>query len=133
MPPPTTKKVTVTMVTDNFESTQSAQRGLSRAERLTDILANAARVDLDDRSLVLDYVHALQAEGVAVLPLRAGEKLPATPNGVHGATTDPAAFDAMYSTGCNLGMNLGASGIVVVDADTPAEVKDWQDLSLIHI
>ena len=32
MPPPTTKKVTVTMVTDNFESTQSAQRGLSLAE-----------------------------------------------------------------------------------------------------
>lgn len=32
MPPPTTKKVTVTMVTHNFESTQSAQRGLSLAE-----------------------------------------------------------------------------------------------------
>lgn len=32
MPPPTTKKVTITMVTHNFESTQSAQRGLSLAE-----------------------------------------------------------------------------------------------------
>lgn len=32
MPPPTTKKVTVTMVTHNLESTQSAQRGLSLAE-----------------------------------------------------------------------------------------------------
>lgn len=31
MPPPTTKKVTITMVTHNFESTQSAQRGLSLA------------------------------------------------------------------------------------------------------
>ena len=132
MPPPTTKKVTVTMVTHNLESTQSAQHGLSRAERLTDILSSAARVDLDGRDLVLDYVHALQAEGVAVLPLRAGEKLPATPNGVHGATTDPATFDAMYSTGCNLGMNLGASGIVVVDADTPAEVEDWQDWQKDH-
>ena len=32
MPPPTTKKVTITMVTQNFESAQSAQRGLSLAE-----------------------------------------------------------------------------------------------------
>lgn len=32
MPPPTTKKVTITMVTHNFESAQSAQRGLSLAE-----------------------------------------------------------------------------------------------------
>lgn len=32
MPPPTTKKVTITMVTQNLESTQSAQHGLSLAE-----------------------------------------------------------------------------------------------------
>lgn len=32
MPPPTTKKATVTMVTQNLESTQSAQHGLSLAE-----------------------------------------------------------------------------------------------------
>lgn len=120
------------MVTHNQESTQSAHRGLSRAERLTSILTYAARVDLDDRDWVLNYVHDLQAEGVAVLPIRAGKKLPATPNGVHGATTDPAIFDAMYSTGDNVGMNLGASGIIVVDADTPQEVESWQNWQREH-
>lgn len=98
----------------------------TRAHKLTRLLNNAPRVDKATRAEVLDYVHALQAEAVAVLPIRAGEKLPATPNGVHGATTDPAAFTAMYSTGCNLGVNLGASGLIVVDADTPAEVESWQ-------
>lgn len=98
----------------------------TRAHKLTQLLGTAPRVDKATRAEVLDYVHALQAEGVAVLPIRAGEKLPATPSGVYDATTDPAAFDAMYSTGCNLGVNLGASGLIVVDADTPAEVESWQ-------
>lgn len=128
------------MVTHNQESTTPAafkfpycappgavdRQEPTRAHKLTRLLNNAPRVDKATRAEVLDYVHALQTEGVAVLPIRAGEKLPATPSGVHDATTDPAAFDAMYSTGCNLGVNLGASGLIVVDADTPAEVESWQ-------
>lgn len=103
----------------------------SRAARLTSILANAPRVDLAGRDAVLDYVHSLQAEGPAVLPVVAGGKEPATTNGVHGASTDGETFDGMYVDGMNLGVALGASQLAVIDADTPAEVavlrKWWTD------
>jgi hypothetical protein len=100
-------------------TTNNAQ---ARAARLTAILADAQRVDLAGRDAVLDYVHRLQAEGVAVLPVVKGGKEPATDRGVHAATVDPATFDRMYAEGMNLGVNLGASNLVVVDADTPDEV-----------
>lgn len=97
-----------------------------RAARLTSILAGAPRVDQASRDEILAYAHALQAEGLALLPVHKGGKNPAINHGVHAATTDPAALDAAYKQGCNLGVNLGASNLIVVDADTPEEVGSWK-------
>jgi hypothetical protein len=60
------------------------------------------------------------ALGYAVLPLMPHGKRPATAHGLHDATTDPDIICTWPAT-ANLGL-LPPAGVLVLDADTPAEV-----------
>lgn len=71
----------------------------------------------------LDAALGYAARGWPVLPLRAGQKVPLTTNGLHDASTNPAVVRDWWSRwpDANVGVRTGAaSKLVVVDAD----VKD---------
>lgn len=67
----------------------------------------------------LDTALACAAAGWHVFPIRAGAKVPLTPNGFKDATTDPAVLTqwAAAHPGCNWAVACGASDLLVVDAD----------------
>ncbi|WP_181896894.1 bifunctional DNA primase/polymerase [Corynebacterium senegalense] len=92
---------------------------------MTDLLRTAPRVDRATRDEVLAYAAALQGHGLALIPIERGGKKPATPNGLNNATTEPGVFSSHYRDGMNLAVVLGPSKLVIVDADTPAEVDGW--------
>ena len=58
--------------------------------------------------------------GYHVFPLVPGTKKPATTRGLYDATTDTAQIRRWWSENprYNIGINCGASGLLVVDADT---------------
>ena len=58
-----------------------------------------------------------------VFPLKAGDKTPVTPNGVHDATTDAATIRGWWGQWptANIGLNCGASGLLVIDFDVHKE------------
>jgi hypothetical protein len=64
--------------------------------------------------------HWLAAHGQPVHPLRPGDKRPASPKGVHDATTDVAAVAAWWAhRPYNVGLSTGGAGLLVVDLDVP--------------
>ncbi len=74
----------------------------------------------------------LAQRGLAVLPLRAGGKEPATKNGFRDATTDTARIMAWWkkTPNANVGVYPGSAGIVVLDFD---EYKpDYQGADLLE-
>ena len=63
---------------------------------------------------------ALAERGMAVMPVQARDKVPATSHGVHDATTDPATIDDWWRLipDANIGVACGVvSGIFVLDID----------------
>ncbi len=60
--------------------------------------------------------------GMHVFPLTPQSKIPATPNGVHGATLDVPTVDGWWSFNPRYGIGLacGPSGLLVVDVDRRA-------------
>ncbi|MCB0927082.1 MAG: bifunctional DNA primase/polymerase [Mycobacterium sp.] len=121
-----------------------------RADALTTVL-RAHRETPDARSLIA-YAHALAALGVHVVVVQPLSKRPTTDYrtdaeraadhaagrtsaGWHLGTTDPQRLTdyitrAVEQTGQlpNLGMHLGPSGIVVVDADNEGDAVSWHQL-----
>lgn len=87
------------------------------------------RVDQATRAEVLDAAAQLQALGVHLFPVAHGGKTPAVDGWPETATTDPAVLAEMYRDGQNLGVALGRSRLIVVDADTEPAVdafKTWK-------
>lgn len=121
MPPPN-KKVTSTMITHNQESTESEALNpfagmpqphdpTGRAAVLSKLFAAAPSMDTATRAEVLEYVHALQAEGLHVVPVAPGATAEAD-----DTTDNPEVFDALYNPGDNVAVNLGKSTLVVANA-----------------
>lgn len=100
----------------------------ARAEALADVLRDAPRVDQTSRAEVLAWAAQLQARGVHLFAVARRGKEPATPGGFRDATTAPEALAGQYADGMNLGAHLGPSGLVVIDADTGAEVAEFRAL-----
>lgn len=71
---------------------------------------------VDMLTAALDYA----ARGWAVFPCAPGEKHPITGHGYKDATTDAATIRAWWTANphANIGLNLEASGLVALDADT---------------
>lgn len=61
--------------------------------------------------------------GWHIFPLKAREKTPRTPNGLHDATTDTDTIRGWWERwpDANIGLNAGASGLLVVDFDIDKE------------
>src|SRR5918993_3058703 len=60
--------------------------------------------------------------GWSIFPLQPGRKVPATKRGLHAATTDLELIGRWWQR-CprfNIGINCGASGLLVVDLDVKA-------------
>lgn len=72
----------------------------------------------------LEYV----GRGWYVFPLQPGEKQPATQNGHHDATNDPARVDAWWTNNpsYNVGISLAPSGLVVLDVDVSKKADGTQ-------
>lgn len=100
----------------------------ARAEELADVLSEAPRVDQTSRAEVLEWAARLQALGVHLFAVARHSKKPATPRGFRDATTDPEVLDGQYAEGMNLGAWLGPSGLIVIDADTRAEVATFRTM-----
>ncbi|MFD8879364.1 AAA family ATPase [Corynebacterium xerosis] len=100
----------------------------ARAEALADVLRDAPRVDQTSRAAVLAWAARLQARGVHLFAVARRGKEPATPGGFRDATTDPEVLDGQYAAGMNLGAWLGPSGLIVIDADTSAEVAEFRKM-----
>lgn len=70
---------------------------------------------------VADEAVKLASQGVAVLPLRSGEKAPATPNGINDASADPQRvaelFAAHQDAGLGIAPGRGPVPFLVLDAD----------------
>lgn len=68
---------------------------------------------------VIDIALACAAAGWHVFPIRAGAKVPLTPNGFKDATTRSAVIAEWGAAhpGCNWAVACGASDLLVVDAD----------------
>lgn len=92
----------------------------------------------------LDTAINLAKQGIYVYPLSAGSKVPfKNSHGEHNATTDTEIIRQWFNErpNANLGVNLRASGLAVVDVDkhnrTTDGVKNWQkyllDNDLAHI
>jgi hypothetical protein len=69
---------------------------------------------------------AYARHGWFVFPCKPRGKEPITPNGCSNATCDPRQITAWWHADprANIGLNVGMSGIVVPDADTP-EAVEW--------
>lgn len=67
----------------------------------------------------LDAALRYAAKGWRVLPIRPGDKRPATAHGVHDATSDPAAIRRIFGGTVELGVGIacGAPGPMVLDVD----------------
>lgn len=92
-----------------------------RAHKLTELFRNAPRVD-GNVTEVRQYVRDLYALGMILVPLQRRGKLPTAND---WTTTPPRTADAfldLYRPGHNIGVLLGASNLIVVDADTDDEV-----------
>lgn len=63
----------------------------------------------------------LATQGVAVLPLRPGEKAPASPNGINDSSADPQRVAEMFAAHPNAGLGIapgrGPKPFLVLDAD----------------
>lgn len=92
----------------------------SRAAALTALFRDAPHPD--DPTKFREYAHALLDLGVALVLVPAGEKGARMKGWQTDPITDRQRFDRVYADGMNLGVHLGASQLVVVDADTPGEV-----------
>jgi hypothetical protein len=75
-----------------------------------------------------NLTHALRyaEHGWHLFPCRPRGKEPITPNGCTNATRDPLQLTAYWDAcpNANIGVNVGKSGLIVVDADTP-EACGW--------
>lgn len=72
--------------------------------------------------------------GWPVFPCRPDAKTPATAHGLHNATTDEATIRAWWqrSPNANIGINCGASGLVVVDLDVKNGAKGLDTWATLH-
>lgn len=80
---------------------------------------------------MLDHALYYASQGLAVFPLNG--KIPATPNGCHDATTDPATIQNWWSArpDANIGIATGAkSGLLVIDVDGAEGAAALLSLSL---
>lgn len=74
----------------------------------------------------------LHACGFATLPIKPGEKVPATAHGVKDATRDDAATDAYFEHKVGHGVGISGEGFVIFDLDCHGEVDgretllDWE-------
>lgn len=92
-----------------------AQMNANSADRLTAALAYAAR-------------------GWHVFPVTPNGKEPLTATGHKAATTDLVKIEAWWTAtpNANIGLNLEASGLVAIDADTYKPDCAWQALAAAH-
>jgi len=78
----------------------------------------------------LDYA----ARGWRVFPCRPGAKVPVGGQGHRDATADPGTVWEWWfaNPDANIGLNLAASGLVAVDADTYKPDCEWRDYARGH-
>jgi hypothetical protein len=113
----------------------------SRGDYLTKLLGRAP--DPTDHNGVRDFIHDMADNGLAVLLIKPGQKIPFdtrpgsrrdldTPGGVYLATTDHAllgahldAYIKQFGKRCpvNIAVAVGASRLIVVDCDTREQVQ----------
>lgn len=105
------------MITDS----NSVNDPKTRARTLSELFKAAPRVDQTSREKVLSWANKLQELGLHLFPIKVGEKIPAG-RWSKIATTNPDELAKHYDQGMNLGVHLGKSGLVVIDADTTQEV-----------
>lgn len=73
------------------------------------------------------------AEGIPIFPCVPDGKAPATPNGFHDASTDPAIIDAWWAEAdYNVALSPADAGWGVVDIDGPEGEDAWTALEAIH-
>lgn len=80
------------------------------------------------------WATAYARKGLAVFPCKPGEKVPATRNGFHDATTDLDQVEKWWTAqpDANIGIALGASGLFAVDIDGPSGDDYLADLEDRH-
>jgi hypothetical protein len=78
---------------------------------------------------MLEHALAYAEMDWPVFPLKIGGKRPATRNGFHSATTDPEIIESWWTRhpNMNIGLACGAAGLVVVDVDRLAAVRELRD------
>ncbi|MGD9713100.1 MAG: bifunctional DNA primase/polymerase, partial [Thermomicrobiales bacterium] len=59
--------------------------------------------------------------GYAVFPCAPGEKLPATPNGLKDASTDPEQIDRWWTESPAANVGIATEGLFVLDIDVESE------------
>lgn len=111
---------------DTASELQTLMSLSERAEQLTRLFHTAPPVDTSTVADVLTWAGKLQALGVFLFAVAPGDKVPATARGLKDATDDPDELAEQYRPGMNLGIHLGRSGLLVIDADTVDEVTALQ-------
>jgi DNA-binding MarR family transcriptional regulator len=110
-------------ITDFDKSQNDTQRGTSTGAQTLDRINRAYRAKVDRSAQPLNLLEAAlwyAKHGYHIFPLIPGTKEPATSNGLYGATTDLEQVKRWWKQNSryNIGINCGASGLLVGDADT---------------
>ncbi|MEO1911761.1 MAG: AAA family ATPase [Paracoccus sp. (in: a-proteobacteria)] len=95
---------------------------------------NAQSVIKAEGSDLLAAALAYAARGWKIFPCAPGGKAPITENGYKDGTTDPDRIKAWWAAtpNANIGVNLVASGLLAVDADTYKPDCRWSDVTAQH-
>lgn len=97
----------------------------ARAAQLTSCLQSAPQLDTSSVQDTLAWANQLQDAGLHLFPVKPGAKQPLLPSWPDLATTDHDEMGRVLRAAQhpNLGVQLGASHLCVLDADTPEQVQ----------